>query len=106
MSYTTHLRQGRNDLAVSKFIDEFWTSHYRSPTIREIARACNISSTSVASNTLQRVAKERGDVLATDGSARGITPRWVQDAIHSAAFNMNHVLPARAPSSKPKGRSA
>lgn len=75
---------GANDAAVSRFIDSFWKVNFRSPTIREIKEGCHISSTSVARTIIHRVAKTRGDHLTTDGSARGITPKWVRDAITHA----------------------
>jgi hypothetical protein len=75
------------DAAVATFIDDFWASHYRSPSLREIVKGCGLSSTSVAHNVIRRLAKRRGDHLATDGTSRGITPKWVREAIANARNN-------------------
>lgn len=74
---------GRYDTAVSAFIDRYWREHCCSPTVREIANAVGISSTSVVRNTLTRVTTARGDRWIA-GAARGIIPRWVQRAIRKA----------------------
>jgi hypothetical protein len=71
---------GRYDSAVSAFIDRYWQEHCCSPTVREIADGVGIGSTSVVRNVLTRVTTARGDRWIV-GVARGIIPRWVQDAI-------------------------
>ena len=90
MTGTQTVTHGRNDKAVSEFIDDFWQTHFRSPSFREIGQGCHITSTSVVRNTVQRIARNRGDSLATDHSARGITPKWVRDAITQNAPTIAH----------------
>jgi SOS-response transcriptional repressor LexA len=71
---------GKHDAAVAAFVDKFWQEHFYSPTFREIADGVGISSTSVVRNVIARVTTTRGDRWIA-GAARGIIPRWVQDAI-------------------------
>lgn len=76
--------RGKYDNAVGTFIDAFWKEKFRSPTIREITAGVNSPTTSVISLAVKRIAKARGDLLVTDGSARGIIPLWVRKAIQGA----------------------
>ncbi len=82
---------GIYDNAVAAYIDQFWREHFRSPTVRDIARGCNISSTAVARNVIERVAQRRGDTILHDGKARGIIPRWVIHAIRKYDVETQHL---------------
>ncbi len=82
---------GIYDNAVSAYIDEFWRKNFRSPTIREIARGCHITSTAAARNTIERVARRRGDTVLKDGTSRGIIPRWVIHAIKKYDIETQHL---------------
>lgn len=75
---------GKYDSAVITFIDDYWRENIRPPTLREITAGVKAPSTSVISFAVKRIAKARGDFLVTDGSARGIVPRWVKQAIQGA----------------------
>ncbi len=74
--------QGKHDRKVTAFVDAYWKTKYRPPTIREIATACGIPSTSVVLNVLHRLARSDGYTLQSDIS-RGVVPAWVKVAIES-----------------------
>ncbi len=61
-------RQDRIRHFVARFID----LHGYGPTVREIAAACDISSTSVVSYNLRRLA-QLGHLSVDDGISRGVT---------------------------------
>ena len=74
---------GKHDIAVTAFIDRYWSENCCSPTVREIMDAVGIPSSSTTRYVVRKVAKARGDQLIPN-IARGIIPRWVQDAIRKA----------------------
>jgi SOS-response transcriptional repressor LexA len=74
--------KGKHDRKVVAFINAFWKTQYRPPSVREIATACGVTSTSVVFHTLRRLAKT-GNYTLIDGDARSIVPTWVKMAIES-----------------------
>lgn len=84
-----NLKAYKYDAAVAAFIDSFWLENIRSPTLREITAGVNSPSTFTISCAVKRIAKARGDFLFKDGSARGIVPRWVQEAVQGADVQGN-----------------
>jgi SOS-response transcriptional repressor LexA len=75
-----HMGQGKHDRKVIAFVNAYWKTHYRPPTVREIATACGITSTAVAHNTLRRLARS-GEYQLADTEARSVVPNWVKSAI-------------------------
>lgn len=80
--------KGKYDEKVIKFVDTFWKEYFRPPSIREIGKACGISSTSVVSYVLHRLTRD-GKYFIYENVARGIVPVWVSDAIKAATQPMS-----------------
>lgn len=77
------------DEIVAEYIDMYWIRNACPPTLREIAEACGVSSSSATLYIVRRIAPGRL-ILARDGTARQIIPLWVRDAIRK-----QRPLPAR-----------
>ena len=59
---------------ILRYVEEFWTERGYSPSLREIQKACDISSLSVVKWNLGTLEK-RGDIRRVPESARSITLR-------------------------------
>ncbi len=59
------------EIRMLAFVQDFTARHSHPPTIREITKTCNISSTSVACYNLRRL-EEMGCLTRTPGKARSI----------------------------------
>ena len=59
---------------ILRYVVEFWTEHGYSPSLREIQKACDISSLSVVKWNLGTLEK-RGDISRVPEIARSITLR-------------------------------
>ena len=81
-------RKGKYDILVANFIDEFWKTEFRSPSIREVATAIGTKNVSVARNVIIRVASTGNYFFGQKGDARSITPKWVIEAIKNAVGNV------------------
>ena len=73
-------KEYKYDATVIEFVNGFWRRNFHSPTLREIMDGCAISSTSVARNVVQRVAR-KNDWRLLFGGPRCITPTWVIRAL-------------------------
>lgn len=74
---------------VRAFIDWYWKTYQRSPTIRDIKHDLDGSPTSggnVSTNTIRYILAELGYIksIRDKGLARQITPEWVKKAIKEA----------------------
>ena len=76
------MRPRIHDARLAEYIDQYWREHYHAPSMREMADHLR-TSTSVVTNTLQRIAPGRF-LLGGIGEARAVVPYWVRDAIAEA----------------------
>ena len=63
-----------NTETILRYVEEFWAEHGYSPSLREIQKACDISSLSVVKWNLGTLEK-RGDIRRVPEIARSITLR-------------------------------
>jgi hypothetical protein len=82
MRHPTPIGRGKHDRKVIAFVNSYWKTQFRPPTIREISTACGISSVSVTRYTLRRLAND-GKYSFTEHETRGIVPVWVKTAIEN-----------------------
>ena len=59
---------------ILRYVEEFWTEHGYSPSLREIQKACDIAALSVVKWNLGTLEK-RGDIRRVPEIARSITLR-------------------------------
>jgi hypothetical protein len=83
----TPIGKGKHDKAIMSFIDKYWASNFRPPSVREIMAACSVGSTSYVTYTLRRLA-ETDKYVFVPGDARGIVPAWVVNSIRVNAEAM------------------
>jgi SOS-response transcriptional repressor LexA len=81
MRSSLSLGSGKYDNRVIAFIDAYWKTQYHAPTVREVAAACGISSTSVTAYTLRRL-EQTGKYVLRRGK---VIPVWIVEAIKGNA---------------------
>lgn len=83
---TTNIaRPGETRKRVMEFINEFYTQHYRSPTLREIQAHAQIQAVSNVAFHLDKLAEEGQLCRSGEGKHRAYVPHWVVSAIRARA---------------------
>ena len=71
---------GRHDHDIRQAIDAFWLENCYPPSVRDIMRHTEASSTSVVFASLRRL-EAQGVITRAEGLAWAIVPVWVREAI-------------------------
>ena len=82
MRHPLNAGEGKHDRKVAAFVDAYWKTKFRPPTLREISAACGVSSTCAVRNTLRRLERS-GGYMFVGNDAHGIVPVWVVKAIEA-----------------------
>lgn len=75
----------------SEFVDQFWLTNLRPPTIELVQRACGVLSTRDTMDALKEVGAKRGIIICNSS----VIPQWVADAIATASKTQEALNVAR-----------